>query len=43
VSDASVPWFIAAYAVAFLLLGGYALRLVVAKRRRRSARPDARD
>jgi hypothetical protein len=39
VSDASVPWLIAAYAVAFVLLGGYTLRLVLAKRRRRSDRP----
>jgi hypothetical protein len=30
-----VPWLVAAYLVAFVLLGGYTLRLVVAKRRRR--------
>ena len=34
VSDASMPWLVAAYLVAFVLLGGYALRLVLAKRRR---------
>lgn len=32
-SDPSVPWLIAAYGVAFVLLGGYALRLIVASRR----------
>ena len=32
-SDPSVPWLVAAYLVAFALLGGYTLRLIVAKRR----------
>ena len=32
-SDPSVPWIVAAYAVAFVLLGGYSLRLALAKRR----------
>lgn len=32
-SDPSVPWMIAAYAAAFVLLAGYSLRLVLAKRR----------
>jgi CcmD family protein len=41
VSDASVPWLVAAYLVAFVLLGGYALRLVLARRRRDGGPRDA--
>jgi CcmD family protein len=33
VSDPSTPWLVAAYTVAFVLLGGYSLRLLLAKRR----------
>jgi CcmD family protein len=36
VSDPSVPWLVAAYVVAFVVIGGYVLRLVVASRRARS-------
>jgi CcmD family protein len=32
-ADTSVPWMIAAYVVAFVLLGGYTLRLVLARSR----------
>jgi hypothetical protein len=41
VSDPSVPWLVAAYLAAFVLLGGYALRLLLAKRRRGAGSKDA--
>lgn len=34
-ADPSVPWMVAAYTVAFALLGGYSLRLALMKRRSR--------
>ena len=32
-SDPSVPWLVAAYAVTAVLIGGYLLRLLIAKQR----------
>jgi len=37
----TTAWAFAAYALAFVLLGGYTLRLIVAKRRRRAGSQDA--